>query len=111
MNSIILSIKTKYKYIDSSILSDQFLIRNKILSMKTTKRKDWRMIKKFCNWIDKESPVFQEWLDYGFDDVVFLSAHAKRVGIRKKTAWEASRKFLKCRNWKILSKLTLSWYS
>ena len=26
--------------------------------MKTTKRKDWRMIKKFCNWIDKESPLF-----------------------------------------------------
>lgn len=44
------------------------------------------MIKKICNWIYKESPVFLEWLDYGFDDVVFLSAHAKRVGIRKKTA-------------------------
>ena len=62
------------------------------------------MIKKFCDWIDKESPVFLEWLDYGFDDVVFLSAHAKRVGIRKKTAWEASRKFLKCRNPKVNEK-------
>lgn len=62
------------------------------------------MIKKFCNWIDKESPVFLEWLDYGFDEVVFLSAHAKRVGIRKKTAWEASRQFLKCRNPKVNEK-------
>lgn len=49
-------------------------------------KKRRRMIKKICNWIYKESPVFLEWLDYGFDDVVFLSAHAKRVGIRKKTA-------------------------
>ena len=59
------------------------------------------MIKKFCNWIDTESPLYLEWLDYGFDEVVFLSAHAKRVGIKKKTAWEASRKFLKCRNPKV----------
>lgn len=78
--------------------------------MKTTKRKDRRMIKKFCNWIDKESPVFLEWLDYGFDDVVFLSAHAKRVGIRKKTAWEASRKFLKCRNPKVDEKQLREWF-
>ena len=78
--------------------------------MKTAKRKDRRMIKKFCNWIDKESPVFLEWLDYGFDDVVFLSAHAKRVGIRKKTAWEASRKFLKCRNPKINEKQLREWF-
>ena len=59
------------------------------------------MMKVFCNWIDTESPVFLEWLDYGFDDVAFLSGHAKRVGIRRKTAWESSRKFLKYRNPKV----------
>ena len=78
--------------------------------MKTTKRKDWRMIKKFCNWIDKESPLYLEWLDYGFEDIEFLSAHAKRVGIRKKTAWEASRKFLKCRNPKVDEKQLREWF-
>ena len=59
------------------------------------------MIKEFCNWVDNKSSLYLEWLDYGFDDVEFLSAHAKRVGIRKKTAWKASRKFLKCRNPKV----------
>ena len=60
-----------------------------------------RMMKVFCKWIDTESPIYMEWLDYGFDDVTFLSGHAKRVGIRRKTAWESSRKFLKCRNPKV----------
>ena len=58
-------------------------------------------MKVFCDWVDKESSHYLEWLDNGFDDVAFLSGHAKRVGVRKKIAWEASRKFLKCRNPKV----------
>ena len=69
--------------------------------MNNSKKKEKRIIMKFCDWINTESPIFMEWLDYGFEEVEFLSAHAKRVGIRKKTAWEASRKFLKCRNPKV----------
>lgn len=78
--------------------------------MKTSKRYDRKIMKKFCNWIETYSPLYLEWLDYGFDEVVFLSAHAKRVGIRKKTAWEASRKFLKCRNPKINEKQLREWF-
>ena len=78
--------------------------------METTKRKEKKMMKVFCDWIDKESSLYLEWLDYGFEDVEFLSAHAKRVGIRKKTAWEASRKFLKCRNPKINEKQLREWF-
>ena len=69
-----------------------------------------RMMKVFCDWIDTESPIFLEWLDYGFDDVAFLSGHAKRVGIRRKTAWESSRKFLKCRNPKVDEKKLREWF-
>ena len=68
------------------------------------------MMKVFCNWINTESPIFLEWLDYGFDDVAFLSGHAKRVGIRRKTAWESSRKFLKCRNPKVDEKKLREWF-
>jgi hypothetical protein len=78
--------------------------------MKTTKRKDKKMMRVFCNWIDTESPVFLEWLDYGFDDVAFLSVHAKRVGIGRKTAWESSRKILKCRNPKVDEKKLREWF-
>ena len=78
--------------------------------METTKRRDRKMMKVFCNWIDTESPVYLEWLDYGFDDVAFLSGHAKRVGIRRKTAWESSRKFLKCRNPKVDEKKLREWF-
>ena len=67
-------------------------------------------MKEFCNWIDTESPLYLEWLDYGFTDVEFLSAHAKRVGIRRKTAWETSRKFLKCRNPKVGEKELREWF-
>lgn len=68
------------------------------------------MMKVFCNWIDTESPIYMEWLDYGFDDVAFLSGNAKRVGIRRKTAWESSRKFLKCRNPKVDEKKLREWF-
>ncbi len=78
--------------------------------MKTSKRRDRKMMKVFCNWIDTESPIYMEWLDYGFDDVAFLSGHAKRVGIGRKTAWESSRKFLKCRNPKIDEKKLREWF-
>ena len=78
--------------------------------METTKRRDRKIMKEFCNWIDTESPLYMEWLDYGFDDVAFLSAHAKRVGIRRKTAWESSRKFLKCRNPKVDEKKLREWF-
>lgn len=78
--------------------------------MDTSKRKEKKMMKVFCDWVDKESSLYLEWLDYGFGDVEFLSAHAKRVGIRKKTAWEASRKFLKCRNPKINEKQLREWF-
>ena len=78
--------------------------------METTKRKDKKIMKEFCNWIDTESQIYMEWLDYGFDDVAFLSAHAKRVGIRRKTAWESSRKFLKCRNPKVDEKKLREWF-
>ena len=69
--------------------------------METTKRKEKKMMKVFCNWIDKKTSLYLEWLDYGFDDVALLSGHAKRVGVRRKTAWESSRKLLKCRNPKV----------
>ena len=78
--------------------------------MDTTKRKDKKMMKVFCNWIDEESPLYMEWIDNGFDDVAFLSGHAKRVGIRRKTAWESSRKFLKCRNPKVDEKQLREWF-
>ena len=78
--------------------------------MEASKRRDRKIMKEFCNWIDTESPLYLEWLDYGFDEVVFLSAHAKRVGIRKKTAWEASRKFLKCRNPEVDEKQLREWF-
>ena len=78
--------------------------------MNTTQRRDRKMMKLFCNWIDTESPIYMEWLDYGFDDVAFLSLHAKRVGIRRKTAWESSRKFLKCRNPKVDERKLRKWF-
>ena len=67
-------------------------------------------MKVFCDWVDKESSHYLEWLDNGFDDVAFLSGHAKRVGIRRKTAWESSRKFLKCRNPKVDEKQLREWF-
>ena len=78
--------------------------------MDTTKRKDKKMMRVFCNWVDKESPLYMEWIDNGFDDVAFLSGHAKRVGIRRKTAWESSRKFLKCRNPRVNEKQLREWF-
>ena len=78
--------------------------------MDTTKRKDKKMMRVFCNWVDKESPLYMEWIDNGFDDVAFLSGHAKRVGIRRKTAWESSRKFLKCRNPMVDEKQLREWF-
>ena len=78
--------------------------------METTKRRDKKMMKVFCNWIDTESPIYMDWLDYGFDDVAFLSGHAKRVGIRRKRAWESSRTFLKCRNPKVDEKKLREWF-